>query len=78
MFGADITGPGLRFFRRADISGADLRFLRRAREVPLAEVARRWPCTRNNVMRVESSRRPRPATIDRFLKALEAAERERQ
>jgi len=56
------------------ISGRDLRLLRLAHEVQLAALARAWGCSRQNIARVESARRPTETAISRYVAALQLAE----
>jgi hypothetical protein len=56
------------------ITGRDLRMLRLSRDVRQRAVAEAWPCSRQNVQRVEGSRRPTSAAITAYLAALERAD----
>ncbi len=60
----------------ARITGTDLLLLRTKARIKQTAIARHWPCTRTNIARVEASRRPTQAAIDKYLAALEAAEAE--
>jgi predicted transcriptional regulator len=56
------------------ISGRDLIILRTTRNIRQSDIARAWPCSRQNIARIESQQRPTPAAVTRYLAALQQAE----
>jgi transcriptional regulator with XRE-family HTH domain len=57
-------------------TGRDLLILRVAANVRQTAIARAWGCSRGNVARIESSRRPTARAVERYLAALRTAEAE--
>ena len=62
---------------RTRLSGDDCRLLRLVRHVTATAMAPHYGATRNAVTNIERTIRPRPGTVARYLRALAAAEAER-
>ncbi len=56
------------------LNGSDLRLIRLARDVRQSDLARAWGCTRQNVARVEGSRRLTTRAVAAYMAALASAE----
>lgn len=55
-------------------TGDDLYLLRASRRVRQADVARAWGCSRQNIARVEASRRLTSESVRRYMSALALAD----
>ncbi len=62
---------------RTRLSGDDLRLLRQARRVTATSMVPYYGASRNAITNLEATAHPRPGTVARYMRALTAAEAER-